>query len=184
MRIEHELQVRERILDLLPLVEPDAADDLVGDAGAPQRVFQRARLRVGAIQHRDRVLDVVVQRRARRPRDELGFVEIVAGAVIQNLRAAFALGIEPLVLAIAVLRDDGRRRVENDLCRSVVAFEPDDARLGEIVLEVEDVAQVGAAPFVDRLIRIADDAQVAVTCRRGAGSAGTGDGSCPGTRPP
>ena len=34
--------------------------------------------------------------------------------------------------------------------------------LREIALEVEDVAQVGAAPLVDRLVRVADDGQVAV----------------------
>ena len=33
---------------------------------------------------------------------------------------------------------------------------------GKILLEVEDVAQVRAPPFVDRLVRIADDTQVAV----------------------
>ena len=105
MRIEHEPQVRERILDLLPLVEPDAADDLVGDAGAPQRIFQRPRLGVRAIQHRHRVLDIVVQRGARGPRDELRLVEIVAGTVVQNFRATLSFGIETLVLSIAVLRD-------------------------------------------------------------------------------
>ncbi len=107
VRIEHELQVGERVLDLLALVEADAADDLVRDAGAPQRVFQRPRLGVGSIQHGDCVLDVLVQRATSGPRDELGLVQVVAGAVIQDLRAALALRVEPLVLAVPVLRDDG-----------------------------------------------------------------------------
>ena len=34
--------------------------------------------------------------------------------------------------------------------------------VGEVVLEVEDVADVGAAEAVDRLVVVADDAQVAV----------------------
>ena len=59
-----ELEVRERVLDLLALVEADAADDLVGDALAHQRVFNRARLRVGAIEHGDRGLDVLGARPA------------------------------------------------------------------------------------------------------------------------
>ena len=47
--------------------------------------------------------------------------------------------------------------------RSVVAARASIVRrLREVVLEVEDVAKVGAAPFVDRLIRIADDAEVAM----------------------
>ena len=57
-------------------------------------------------------------------------------------------------------------------------------RFGKVVLEVEDVPQIGAAPLVDRLIRIADDAEVAVARRRAAESAGTAGGSCPGTRRP
>ena len=66
VRVEDQPQVGERVLDFLALVEPDAADDLVGDAGPPQRVFDRARLGVGAVEDGDRVLDVVVQRRPRR----------------------------------------------------------------------------------------------------------------------
>ena len=126
MRVQHELQVRKRVLDFLALVEPDAADDLVVGAGSPQRVFERARLGVGAIQDRDRVLDVVVQRVARRPGDELRLVEVVAGAVVQDPRAAGPVGVKPLLLAIAVLRDDRRRGVEDDLRRSVVPLEADD----------------------------------------------------------
>ena len=41
-------------------------------------------------------------------------------------------------------------------------------RFGKVVLEVEDVAQVRAAPLVDRLIGIADDAEVAMDARRAA----------------
>ncbi len=53
-----EAQVGERVLDLLALVEPDAADDAVGDALAHQRVFDRARLRVGAVEHGDHAIAV------------------------------------------------------------------------------------------------------------------------------
>ena len=35
-------------------------------------------------------------------------------------------------------------------------------RLRKVVLEVEDVPEIGAAPLVDRLVRIADDAEVAM----------------------
>ena len=66
------------------------------------------------------------------------------------------------VFTVLVLTDDARRRIEDDLCRTVVAFELDDPGLGKIGLEIENVAEVGSPPFVDRLIRIADDAQVAV----------------------
>ncbi len=50
MRIDDQTQKRQRVLDFLPLVEPDAADDPVGNAVAHERIFNRPGLRVGAIQ--------------------------------------------------------------------------------------------------------------------------------------
>ena len=51
--------------------------------------------------------------------------------------------------------------VEDQLRRAVVALELDDGGIRPVALEVEDVAQVGAAPRVDRLVVVADDRQVA-----------------------
>ena len=36
VRVERQAQVGQRVLDFLALVEPDAADDAIGDAGAPE----------------------------------------------------------------------------------------------------------------------------------------------------
>ena len=44
--------------------------------------------------------------------------------------------------------------------RAVVALEPDDLGAGEIVLEAQDVVDLGAAPAVDRLVVVADAADV------------------------
>ena len=79
-----------------------------------------------------------------------------------DLRAALQVGPQRLLLAVLVVGDDRRRRVEDHLGRSVVLLEPDDLRIGEVGLEVHDVAQVGAAPLVDRLIGVADDGEVAM----------------------
>ncbi len=160
VRAQHQLQIRERVLDFLPLVKTNAADDLVGDACATQRVFQRARLRVGAVQHRHGVFHVVVKRRTRGACDEFCLVQVIPGAVVENLRAARALGVEPFVLAIAILRDDGGRRIKDDLRGAVVPLETHDMRLWKIVLEVENVAEVCAAPFVDRLVGVANHAEI------------------------
>ena len=77
-------------------------------------------------------------------------------------RPAGPLGPEAFLLAILVLPDHGGRGVEDDLRRPVVPLEADGAGFGEVLFEVEDVAQVGAAPLVDRLVRIPDDGEVAV----------------------
>ena len=185
VRIEHQPQVGERVLDFLALVEPDAADDLVGDAGAAQRVFDRARLRVGAIQDRDRVLDVVVQRRrGDGARDELGLVEVVAGPVVEHPRAARALGVEPLLLAVAVLGDDRRGGVEDHLRRAVVPLElarswPRESRARSRGCCAGRRRATCRSTGPGRRRRT--DCGGA---RPAAGSAGTAAGSCPGTRRP
>src|SRR2546429_636271 len=83
----------------------------------------------------------------------------VAAAEVGDARAALAVRPEVLVLAIAILADDSRRRVQDDLRRPVIAFELDDRRVRKVGFEIEDVAEVCAAPFVDGLIRIAHDAE-------------------------
>ena len=45
--------------------------------------------------------------------------------------------------------------------RAVVAFEPDHGGAGKILLEAQDVVDLGAAPAVDRLVVVADAADVA-----------------------
>ena len=80
VRIDDQLHVRERVLDFLALVEANAADDLVGNRLAHQRVFDRPRLRVGAVQDRDRRLDILGARLLHRPRDEVRLLELVAAA--------------------------------------------------------------------------------------------------------
>ena len=65
----------------------------------------------------------------------------------------------------AVVRDHRVGRREDRLGRAVVLLELDHARVGEVVLEVEDVAHVGAAEAVDRLRVVADDREVAMPDR-------------------
>ncbi len=46
------LEVRDRVLDFLAVIEPSAADDLVGNADAHEVLLEHAALRVGAVEHR------------------------------------------------------------------------------------------------------------------------------------
>ena len=94
--------------------------------------------------------------------DPLGLLVLVVRLEALDLHAAGVLGPELLVLARGVARDDRVGGVEDQLGRAVVAFELDDGRVRPVALEVEDVAQVRAAPRVDRLVVVADDRQVAV----------------------
>ncbi len=52
IRVDHQAQEGQHILDLASLIELHPADKLVRHAVADERLFQRPRLRVGAIHHR------------------------------------------------------------------------------------------------------------------------------------
>ncbi len=162
VRVQHQLQIGERVLDLAAFVEAGAAEHLIRDAGRAQAVFHRARLRVGAVEDGGRGGVVGLNRLAHDLDDEVGLVEFVGAAIGHNRRPAGLIRPQHLVFAAAVVADDGRRRIENDLRRAVVAFELDGHRVWEVALEVEDVLHIGAAPLVDRLVGVADHAQVAV----------------------
>ena len=95
-------------------------------------------------------------------RDPLGLLLLVVGLEALDQPAAVVLRPELLVRARDVLRDDRVRGVEDQLRRAVVLLELDDRRVGPVALEVEDVADVRAAPAVDRLVVVADDREVAV----------------------
>ena len=51
---------------------------------------------------------------------------------------------------------------------AVIALQPDDAGAGEILLEAQDVLHLGAAPGIDRLVVVADAADVLAVLRQQA----------------
>ncbi len=163
-RVHHQPQVGERVLHLGAVVEAHAAHHHVGHVVLEQLLLEGPRLGVGAVE--DRALAEGPALAAHRVEDAahhvLGLVALVPGLVEPDRVAPAALGDEALLLARLVVGDHARGAVEDGPRRAVVALEPHDARLGIVLLEVEDVADVGAAPGVDRLVRVAHHAQVAV----------------------
>ena len=95
-------------------------------------------------------------------RDPRGLVAFVLGAVAPDRPAGVADGEELLGLATDVVGDDRVGRVEDRLGGAEVLLEHDRGHVGERPLELQDVADVGAAPAVDRLVRVADDGDIAV----------------------
>src|SRR4029077_6927353 len=83
-----------------------------------------------------------------------------------DLVAGFGAGPQRLAEPAAIMRDDPSGGGEDLRGRAVVLLESDDQRAGEIALEFEDVADLGAAPAVDRLVVIADAAQILVLLRQ------------------
>ena len=169
VRVEDELHVAEDVFNFGAVVEGESADHVVLNLIAAQGLFDQSRLRVGAIQDgasgrsvgiagaggglAEVLLDAVG--------DEEGFVFAVWGLIEADHGAALAGGEERLALALGVVGDDGGRAFEDDLRGAIVLFEADGADVGEVLLELENIFDVGPAPTVDGLVLVADDAYVA-----------------------
>ena len=163
-RVDDGPQVGHGVLDLPAVVEAGAADDLVRDAEAHHRLLDDAALGVRAVQHGELapVVGVVVVQLAGRRGDERGLVALVLGVVAHDAVARAGVGPQVLRLARRVVGDHRVGGVEDRLGAAVVLVEHDRRDVGEGVLELHDVAVVGAAEAVHRLVGVADDGDVVV----------------------
>ena len=163
-RVDEQVQVGDRVLDLGPLVELGAADHLVGQLVADEDVLQHPAVGVGPVEDRDLVafdLPLVDQLL-----DLAGDVARLAVLVVElgdgDLLALPRVGPEVLLAVRPVVGDQPVCGRENGLRRAVVLLELDHLGLGEVLLELEDVAVVGPAKAEDRLRIVTDHGQVAV----------------------
>ena len=169
-------EVGDEVLDLLALVELDAADEVVGNVVSQAHLLERAGLGVDAVHDGDvgplvapahEALDLAD--------DELRLVVLVVALVDDDGDSPAQLGEEVLLQALAIGCDDSLGGFEYRFRGAVVLFEGDELGVGEVLLEAEDVADVGVAPRVDRLVGVADDAEVAVLARQLLGDLVLGD---------
>ena len=160
--VDH-LEVRHRVLDLRPLVEAWAADHLVRDALADEHVLEHTALRVRPVEDRDlRSRPALLDQLRHLGGDEARLGVLVLDLERAHRRPVAEIGEERLLLALAVVGDDRVRGAQDGVRRAVVLLERDRARAREVALELEDVADVGAPEGVDRLIGVADRADVPV----------------------
>ena len=92
--------------------------------------------------------------------DGAGFFLRVPGAGDLHLLAEHVLGAQRLAEPAFVVRDQVAGGGEDVAGAAVVALEADDLGAGEVVIEAQDVVDLRAAPAVDRLVVIADAADV------------------------
>src|SRR5260221_276606 len=89
---------------------------------------------------------------APRPGTMSGLVVLVLELADDREIAGAGIGPEVLPEPLLVVRDDGVRDREDALRRAVVLLQSDDLGVGEVLLEVKDVAYVGAPEAVHRLV--------------------------------
>ena len=163
-RVHRQPQVGEQVLHLAPLVERDAADDLVGDAALAQLGLERPRLRVRAVEHGH-----LAQRAARgAPASSSSRRTRLASSASSASRAKRSrapasrslhsvLPLRARLCAITALA-----AAQDVAGRAVVLLQPQHHGAREGALEVEHVRQVGAAPAVDGLVVVAHHEDVPV----------------------
>ena len=83
-----------------------------------------------------------------------------------DLKTIFRIGPQRLAEPPLIGRDQPRGRRQNMRGRAVVLFQPDYLRAREILFEPQDVADLGTAPAIDRLVIIAHNADIVMRLRQ------------------
>ena len=166
-RLRDDAQIGQRVPYFGALVKPRAADDAIGQAELDEAVFEFAHLERGAHQNGDlveRMVEALVAGVALQLLDLLadraGFFLRIPAAGDLHLLAGDILGAQGLAEPAFIVRDQVRGGGQNVPGASVVALQPDDLGAREIMIEPQNVIDLGAAPAVDRLVVIADAADV------------------------
>ena len=92
--------------------------------------------------------------------DGAGFLLGIPCAGDRNLLAGLVFGAQRLAEPALVLGDEPGGGGQDMAGRAVVALQPDHDRPRKIVLEAQDVVDLGTAPAIDRLVVVADAAHV------------------------
>src|SRR5262249_18755938 len=87
------------------------------------------------------------------------FLGVPAGGDL-DLLARLILGAQRLAEPALVVGDEVRGGGEDVAGGAIIALKTDDPGAGKIVLEAQDVVDLGPAPAVDRLVVVADAADV------------------------
>ena len=94
------------------------------------------------------------------------FLGAVPHADDAHLVARIEFGPQRLAEAVAVLRNQRRRGRQYLRGRPVILLEPDYRRAGKVLFEAQDVRDLGAAPRIDRLVVVADAADILARLRQ------------------
>ena len=157
------LQICQDILNFLALIEVHAAYDLIWQVGAHKRLLQRTGLRVGPVKAGTVVqlialahiaLDLI--------HHAVGFfIRIVHMEQLDQL-AFLVLRPEAFGLPVPVVLDHGIGRIQDILRGAVVLLQTDHLGIRKDLLELQNVFDICAAEFVDRLVVIAHNTDVVI----------------------
>ncbi len=165
-RLHRRAHIGDGVADFGAFIESQPADDAIRHADVDQPLLEGAGLEAGAHQHRHlRQAVAVAAQLLDLAGDHAGFLVGVPQFDDADLLAALRIrppGPQGLAQPPLIMRDQPGGGGEDRRGRAVVGFQPDDAGALEVLLEAQDVFHLGAAPGIDRLVVVADAADVAV----------------------
>ena len=148
----------------MALIELGAADYAIRNAGANENFFKGTGLSVGSVEHRNvSVVCAIAVLLVDFVGDELSLIVCRVAGVANQLVASAAVGEQVFVWTVEVVRNNRVGGVENVLGRAVVLLEQNRLGTDKVFFELDDVANVGTAKRIDRLVAVANHGE---TCRR------------------
>ena len=160
-------QIGQRIADLHAFVETRPADHPVRDAQRDQPLLELAHLEAGAHQDGDlRQSDLLPLQRLDLVADPARLLLAVPDVAHDDLIAAAGVGEQGLAQPAAILRDQPGGGAQYTVGGAVIALQPDHLGARKIGFEAQNVADLGATPAIDRLIVVADAANVLMPLRQ------------------
>ena len=157
-------EIGDDVLDLLALIERQAAVDAVGDVVLAHLFLEAAALGVGAVEDDEvAVLQVLL---TAQPTDVVAHDHRLLAVALCRLQlqllAVLVLAIDVLRYLSLVLADEAVGGLDDELCGAVVLLQLEEAGVGVGFAEVEDIVDVGAAEAVDALGIVAHHADALV----------------------
>lgn len=160
--VGQQAQVGQCVLDFGTLEEAHATVHAVRHLFAQQRFFQRARLRVAAVEHGHFGVAATIAHPLAGTLDDVArLVHLVVRGVQVDRLAVAAVGPQLLADAIRVVRDHRIGGTEDVGGGAVVLFQADGLRAREVAQEALHVLDLGTAPTVDGLVIVANHEHVA-----------------------
>ena len=161
--VDH-FEVGEHIFDFSALIEIGAAHHIVGNRAHDQAFFQKTRLRVGPVQHREipiiqRGLQVFLPLDVLRNKGRLLHRRVELAQV--NPASLLLSRPQGLGFPVPVVVDDRVGCVQHHLRRPVVLFQLHHKSVRIDFFKIKNIPDIGSPELIDRLIVVAYDAQIA-----------------------
>src|SRR6266478_3486478 len=159
-RMHGQPNIGQRVLHFRAVVETKTSHELVAEPTAAKYLFKRSRLKIRAVFHRASLRGAFTENALEFAGDKFRLRVRVSALEIFQGRSGAIVRAERLAQPLGIVGHHRASGVEDLLRRAVIALQLDDASRREIPRKTHQDGNVRAAPAVDGLVFVADDADV------------------------